>query len=355
MSLQSVGFALVLFALSAALPAAAATPKVVRIATVAYFDADKPLFVGRPSIIARQGWLASELSKRGIALQWVPASHTAVGPIINEAFANHSIDFAEYGDLPSIIVNAAGVATRVVVPSGIGLDTYLVVPAGSTAKTIDDLKGKRIAIHRGRPWEVPLLRLLESRGLSYADFKVYNMNPQAAAAALAAGSIDALYTLNDALILEDQHVGKIIWSTRNAPPDWKMRAELWAAKDFIDRYPDITQLVATAYVKAALWSSQSENKDALIKLYTRPGIAEDLTRREYDNGAVPWSERWSPLFDAAVFDHYRHVTDYAVAKKLIRKPLAPDALLEPRFVNAALAQLGLTDYWRPRPVQGAKP
>jgi sulfonate transport system substrate-binding protein len=328
--------------------AAGELPKTVRIAAVAYFDTDKPAFTGAPSIIQQQGWLAAELQKRGVALEWVPATHSSVATVINEAFANRSIDFADYGDLPSIIVNAGGVETRVLVPSGVGLDTYLVVPANSTAKTIADLKGKRVAIHRGRPWELPFMRLLETNGLKYSDFKLINMNPVAANAALAAGNIDAVYTLSDAFILEDKKVGKIIWSTKTAPVDWKMRAELWGAKEFIDKYPELTQLVATAHVKAAYWSAQEQNHNELIRLYTRPGTPESVTRREYDDSGWSWQQRWSPLFDTYVLDHYRHAVTYAFEKKLIRKPVPAETLLDQRFLAAALKELGLTQYWQPR-------
>lgn len=293
--------------------AEAEAPKSVRIASVAYFDGGKASYVGIAAVIAQQGWLAQELKKRGIELEWVPAPHSNVGPVINEAFANNSLDFAAYGDLPSIILNAGGVDTRIVVPTGRGLDTFLVVPANSTAKTIQDLKGKRIAIHRGRPWEVPFIHLLEKEKLDYKDFKILNINPPAGAAALAANSVDALYTLNDAFVLEDKKVGRIIWSTQQAPADWRMRAELWGAKSFIDRHPDLTQLVATAYIKAAHWAAQSENKEAIIKIGTRSGAPESVIRREYDDG-VPWRDRWSPLFENYVQKHYQHTAKYAIEK-----------------------------------------
>lgn len=335
-------------------PALAQLPKTVRIASVAYFHGDKPEFTGVPAVMAEQGWLAAELKKRGVELEWFPAPHTSVGPVINEAFANHRIDFASYGDLPSIIVNAGGVQTRAIVGNGRGGDTFLVVPAGSAAKSITDLKGKRIAVHRGRPWELPFIHLLEANGLTYSDFKIYNMNPQAGAAAIAAGSIDALYTLNDAYLLEDKKVGKIIWSTKTAPADWKMRTELWADKQFIDQYPELTQLVTTAYVKALYWTSQDSNRPAFIKLTTLSGSPESVSWREYDDAAAEWPGRWSPLFDDYVLAHYRHAIDFALDKKLIRKPLTAEALVDRRFVTGALDALGLKQYWQPRAVAQAQ-
>ena len=320
-------------------------PESLRIAGVSYFVDGKAVFIGLSAVIAEQGWLEAELKKRGVKLEWYPAPNANVGAAINEAFASNRIDFAGYGDLPSIILNAAGVQTRVIVPSGRGSDTFLVVPVNSTAKSIDDLKGKRIAIHRGRPWEVPLIRLMESRGLNYKDFHILNINPEAGAAALAANNVEAIYTLTDAYLIEDRRIGKIIWSTKQAPPDWKMRAELWASKKFIDAYPELTQLVATAHIKAAYWAAQPENKEAMIKLNARNGAPESVYRREYSDDSTPWRERWSPLFSDYVAAHYQHTVAYALEKKLINTPLDSASLLDPRFVPVALKQLQLENFW----------
>jgi sulfonate transport system substrate-binding protein len=331
----------------AARPATAAEklPEKLRISTVSYFRDGKTVFIGPSAIVSEQGWLAAELKKLNIELEWVPAPHQSVGQTINESFANKSIDFAGYGDLPSIILNASGVETRVVIPSGYGSDTFLVVPANSPAKTIEDLKGKKIAVHRGRPWELPFSRLLETKNLTYKDFKIFNINPSAGAAAIAAGGVDALYTLNDAYLLEDKKVGRIIWSTKQAPADWKMRAELWGSKEFIDKYPQLTQLVATAYVKAAYWSAQDENRDELIRINARSGTPESVVRREYAELTLPWKERWSPLFTATQRAHYEHAVSYALEKKLIRRNVSVDNLIETRFTEQALRDLKLEDFW----------
>lgn len=326
-------------------PVAAAQPREVRIATVAYNTGGKVGYNGSAGIVDQQGWLRAELEKQGVKLVWVPVPVQSVGASVNEAFANHSIDFAGYGDLPSIILNAGGVETRVVVPGGRGNNVYLVVPAGSSARTLNDLKGKRIALHRGRPWEITFARLAASQGLKLSDFRIANLNPGAGAAALAAGDVDAFVTLSDAFQLVDRKVGRIIWSTKNKDQDWKMRAELWGDKTFIERHPDITQLVATAYVKAAQWSSQESNFDEQIAIAVRSGQSESAVRREYTDDAVPWKQRWSPLLSDLVLDHYQNAIAYSRQTGLIRSDLDAKRLFETRFLNAALKELGLQDHW----------
>jgi sulfonate transport system substrate-binding protein len=322
--------------------------EVVRIASVAYPGAGKTTFLGSTAIIANQGGLEKELKKLGIRLEWVPIPVQSVGATINEAFANHSIEFAHYGDLPSVILNGNGVETRVIVPGGSGSNVYLVVPPGSSAKTIHDLKGKRVALHRGRPWEIPFTRLLAANGLKLSDFKISNLNPQAGSAALAAGNVDALVTLSDAFQLLDRKLGKIIWSTKQAGQDWKMRAELWGAKDFVERHPDITQIIVNAHLRASQWTAAEENQPEYIRISTASGQSESSIRQEYDGDSVSWRERWSPLFDDKLIEHYQHVAQYSYEAKLIRKPLDVTPLFEPRFVRAALKELKLEGFWQER-------
>jgi len=331
---------------------AADSAKEVRIATVAYNVNGKIGFNGSAAIVEKQGWLKDELAKQGVKLTWVPVTAQSVGVTINEAFANKSIDFAGYGDLPSVILNSGGVETRIVVPGGRGNNVYLVVPLNSTVKSLADLKGKRIALHRGRPWEITFARYVESNGLKFSDFKISNLNPGAGAAALAAGNVDAFVTLSDAYQLEDKKIGKIIWSTKSSAQDWKMRAELWGAKNFIAQNPAITQAVATAYVKAAHWTSQQANFDEYLKIANQNGQPEDVFRREYSDDSVAWKSRWSPLFDDLVTDHYANAAQYSRKANLIRNDLNTSQLFEPRFLNAALKALKLEDYWQSRKTAG---
>lgn len=330
-------------------PAQADTaPATVRIATFAWVDKGQ-VKVGGNSYYGRvidEGWLNGELAKRGIKLEWVPIAGNDTGPVINEAFASHRIDFATYGDLPSMILNAAGIHTRVVVPNGHGTDVVLLVPEGSTAKSLQDLKGKRICVHRSRPWELSMIKLMQQQGLSPKDFQIINMQPQAGAAALASGSVDALFDIgNTAYNLADKHLAKIIWSSRELPAT-RIRAELWGTQDFIDQHPDVTQIVADASVRAQHWASLPENQATIIQEGTRNGTPESVVRHLYDDPALPWKDHWSPRFDDLLYTQYRGDLDTAYATGLIRKKLRVEDLVEPRFVEQSLKNQGLENYWQ---------
>jgi sulfonate transport system substrate-binding protein len=60
------------------------------------------------------------------------------------------------------------------------------------------------------------------------------------------------------LLLADQGLAKIAYSTKGDNPAFERQSTLIAADSFVSRHPELTQHVVTALVKAAYWSSQEE-------------------------------------------------------------------------------------------------
>ncbi|MDF0732715.1 ABC transporter substrate-binding protein [Pseudomonas entomophila] len=324
---------------------AADTPPAVRIAIVAFTQGGAPVFGGIPGRVIEEGWLEQQLAQRGVKLQWVALPHAGAGPQINEGFSNDSLDFAVRGDLPSVIAGAGGVPGKLIVPGGSGSNIYLVVPAGSPVRSLQDLKGKRLALHRGRPWEFAFSNYLHSQSLTLDDFKIANLNPQVGAAAVSAGKVDAAVLLNEAYALEDKGVARILWSTKQGADDWRLVSDLWSTDRFAQQHPDLTQLVATAWVKAAWWISQEQNRDAYYALSSRAGIAESVLRRDDQDDPVAWKARWAPKSDAQLRAHYQALAQYALDNRLIRAPYDIRQDLATQFTRQALQDLQLTGYW----------
>jgi sulfonate transport system substrate-binding protein len=330
-------------------------PTVVRVAAVSSTSPNGELLIGgvQSSAIVVKGWLEEDLKKLGVKLEWVPIPTAVGGPAFNEGLANKTIDFAVYGDFPAIIGKAGGIDTRLIVPAGRGNNSYLVTRVGLEAKSILDLRGKRIAVQKGRPHELAFSQLLYANGLRYSDFKIFNMNSQAAGAALAAGSVDAIFTNSEAITLSDKGVGKIIWDTKAT--NWQWRSEVFVREDFARQYPAITQAVATAYVKAAYWSAQEQNRAEVIHYTARNGTPEKVIERDYADDGVSWKDRWSPLFDAYMQQHYRDAIRFARSENLIRRDIDVNAWFDPRYVDAALKELKLENFWVQRKPTERKP
>ena len=326
-------------------PGSDGTAKTVTIAGIAYPYEGSQVFNGLTGIVLRDGWLKDQLGRRGVALAFTPVPTAVGGPLINEGFSGKRIDFAAYGDFPAIIAVAGGVPLKMVMPTE-SRNTYLIVRNGLTATGIRDLKGKRIALHRGRPWELSFSHLVDAAGMKLGDFTIVNINPSATPAALAAGNVDAAFLMSDGLLLAEKGAGRVIWSTKQAPADWKMRAELFGRAAFIDGNPELTQLIVDAYVRAAAWSSRPENEAAVVHDLTRGSLPEAIVRKDYQGDDVAWRDRFSPLYDPAILAHYRSVADYTFAHGLVRTKVDADTLVDDRFVRQALRDLKLEGYWR---------
>jgi sulfonate transport system substrate-binding protein len=118
----------------------------------------------------------------------------AAAPLI-EALNAEAIDAGVVGDAPFTFGFAAGVqmkivATRRSTQNGLAL----LVRGDSPAKTLDDLKGKRIATGRGSVGHFLVLLALRKAGLPDDAVKMSFMLPADAKAALIAGSVDAWST-----------------------------------------------------------------------------------------------------------------------------------------------------------------
>jgi sulfonate transport system substrate-binding protein len=327
-------------------PAAAQPLSVIRIAATGSVRGGKPQVggAGPSGRVMREGWLAAQLKQRGIGLEWFPVAGDT-GPVINEAFAAGRIQFANYGDLPSLILNAAGIHTRMVLPVGRGQDVFLLVPKGSQARSLADLRGKRISLHRSRPWEMGFYKLARQSGFSRSDFRIVNMDPHAGVAALASGQVDALFS-NNGFSYQIRGAGKIIWSSQK-DFDKKMRAALWTSSAFLDAHPDIVQLVVTAYLRAQYYYSQDAHREEAVQEGTRNGTPIEAVRQTYGGNAIAWKDYWTPLYDGLVWSQYRQSAAFVFDNHIIGRRISAESLLEPRFQKAALATLHLESYWRP--------
>lgn len=73
---------------------------------------------------------------------------------------------------------------------------YVIVPKSSSIKTLSDLKGKTLGLHPGSAVRAFSKTLLTMQGLDPKDITTSQVEPGNMAAALASGSVDALYCMD---------------------------------------------------------------------------------------------------------------------------------------------------------------
>ncbi|KAA0596064.1 ABC-type nitrate/sulfonate/bicarbonate transport system substrate-binding protein [Azospirillum lipoferum] len=117
----------------------------------------------------------------------------STGVEANEAILTGAIDVAEVGITPfvTLLSRSSDVVAIGVVSSGGGI-YRTVVRTDAPYQSMDDLRGKKIAIRVGSGNYSAFLTYITQRGWKETDFQLVNSGDQEAIAALTAGSVDAV-------------------------------------------------------------------------------------------------------------------------------------------------------------------
>jgi sulfonate transport system substrate-binding protein len=114
------------------------------------------------------------------------------GNLMVEAADAGAVDLAYGSEIPPVFAAVSGAAIKVVgVIRGDVNEQVVLVPQGSTVRTVADLKGKRVGYVRATTTHYYLSRMLAEVGLSLADVQLVNLTPSDGLAAFRSGTLDA--------------------------------------------------------------------------------------------------------------------------------------------------------------------
>lgn len=318
-----------------ALPAQAAAPSTVRIAVPDLSAGSEHSGGGVVDVLRSRQILEQEFAADGIRVEWL--FFKGAGPVINEALANGQVDFAYLGDLAAIIGKASGLDTRLLSATARDVKSYLGVVPGSGIKTLEDLKGKRVAVFRGTANQLSFANALASRGLSERDYKVINLDFNAANAALAAKQVDASWGLAGLIALREKGLAELPLSTRDLGGAGSTQAVLVGTGAFVREYPEITARLVKAQQQAVEWLRDDNHKQAYVELVSRlasyPPVILGTDLKDDSFHTI-----FDPRLDADFLARLQKGVDFAAEQRLIRKPFQVSDWAEPRFLDAALAE-----------------
>lgn len=330
--------------------AQAQDPLVIHVGYAAIGIDNRPFSEGTSAATARAGeYLEKEFAgDPNVKIEWT--FFKGAGPAVNEGFANDQLDFAYQGDLPALIGRATGLKTRFLLASGARKPLYLAVAKGSGIKTIEDLKGRKIALQRGTNGHLAAIKVLEAHGLTERDIHVINLDSAGTVAALTSKDIDAAFGDTQLINLATKDSADIIYTTKGEDPRFGRNAGIIGREAFIEAHPEITQRVVDAFVKAAQWSSEEPNRAQLFELWHKSGTPVPILEEYFRNDTLAY--RNSPLIDDLLVSQYKEQAVKSKEYGLIRHDVDLNGWFEPKYLDSALERLGLKKFWQPYGADG---
>ncbi|MQY20524.1 hypothetical protein NRB20_36290 [Nocardia sp. RB20] len=117
--------------------------------------------------------------------------NVSAGPDVIQAFKGGSVELASNAGIPSLQAHAQGLDTRIVAVLWRSTPNYgLATAPGTTIRTLQDLRGKKIAYSPGQAQGGVVLRTLQQAGLSTKDVTLVQLNSPQFLTALQGRQVD---------------------------------------------------------------------------------------------------------------------------------------------------------------------
>jgi ABC transporter, substrate-binding protein, aliphatic sulfonates family len=203
--------------------------------------------------------------------------------------------------------------------------------------SVADLKGKRVAAEQGTVDHYLLLLALKKVGLTEQDVQFTPLLTDAAAAAFAAGKVDAVGVFAPFTTTALGRKGsKAIATSKDFPgaiPD-----HLVFGTDFVKAHGDQVQAIVKTWFDTLAWIKA--NKDEAIGIMAKRAGVSVKDYKTYDAGTTIFTREQNLSAFAsgstpANLDFQANlITEFLVSTKLVAKKPALDGLFEPKFVQA---------------------
>lgn len=163
-------------------------------------------------VVGETGWKSKEIGFKAAGLDNTPYKVEYVnfqgGNLQLEAMAASHLDLALTSEIPPIFASQSsngGNFKVIAISNANTLNQELVIPKGSSIKSVADLKGKQVAYVDSTTAHYFLLKMLEKAGLSWSDITPVKLSTSDGLTALIGGKVDALASYGNAIISAKQN------------------------------------------------------------------------------------------------------------------------------------------------------
>ncbi|CAH1200544.1 Putative aliphatic sulfonates-binding protein [Paenibacillus plantiphilus] len=272
-------------------------------------------------------WFEQEFEKLGVKVEW---SEFQSGPPMTEAIASKKLDIATLGNMPIIAGQAAGIPYKIVSQVLDGKNNVaIIVPSSSTAQTLADLKGKKIAVTKGSNAYNFLYRGLVEAGLKDTDFEIIQLQPDEAQPAFDSGGVDAWATW-DPYITINALTGKGRVLTDGEQLNVLSPSFSISRTEFAEKYPELVTLYLKVYGKALAWETENQ-KTAVDRYAAERNIPAAVIEGTFERARminIPVSEN--------IVAEMQKTADFQLEIKNIRKGIDVSAITDNQYIEAAL-------------------
>ncbi|MCL6247133.1 sulfonate ABC transporter substrate-binding protein [Acinetobacter sp. ANC 4945] len=224
-------------------------------------------------ILKERGTLETALKSQGVNIKWV---EFPAGPQLLEGLNVGSVSFGEVGEAPPIFAQAAQtdlvyIANQPAVPKA----EALIVQKDSAIHSIQDLKGKRVALNKGSNVHYLLLKLLEANQLKFSDINVVYLPPADARAAFEKGAVD-VWVIWDPFLSAAEHQlnARTIANGENLVKNYQFYL---ADRKFAQENPKVLQAVVNELNLTTQWVSKNQDEAAKL-LEGKTGLGLDVLK-----------------------------------------------------------------------------
>lgn len=230
----------------------------------------------------RDGWWEKEFAKDGIKVESLTFNG---GAEATTALATGAIEITYTGNNPALRVAASGADVK-----AIGLSSFVksdgsqvIVRADSPFKSLEDLKGKKVAFLTGTVRHSQFSKALKSVGLSTADVDGLNLGIEASGPALARGDIDAIVeSSSTAQKLVEAGQARVLFDT-STHPEWNAPYIISVNGPFAAKYPEIVKRLLKVDLAIARWAD--EHPEETIKAFVEATKSSEVSvRKTYADG-----------------------------------------------------------------------
>lgn len=248
-------------------------------------------------VLKEFGWVEEAFAEDDIKVEFVlsQGSNKAL-----EFLNSGSADFGSTAGAAALMAKAKGAPIESVYIYSKPEWTALLTGKDSAIKTVEDLKGKKVAATVGTDPYIFLLRALDEVGLSAKDIELVNLQHSDGASALTTYQVDAWAGL-------DPHMARVEVETnanlfyRNV--DFNTYGVLNVRSEFAKEYPEQVKKVIEVYEKARKWAI--ENPDKLAEILVKhaqisPEVAKKQLQRNDFSDPIPGEKQIEALNAAGV-------------------------------------------------------